>query len=132
MNERMMKAKQPATTTQAQQAPVQVLAHFCNAHTHQEAQQLLWKWCILALKDSYDGLSTARTTELLTYYENLRAVITAVHQLHQQPLPAIPGPVTLPPAANNPAQVPGPVSAALDTLHRNLSHNWSLLICPPE
>ncbi|GAB3832905.1 hypothetical protein [Pontibacter rugosus] len=45
-------------------------------------------------------------------YENIDLLLSAVYQL---PLPA-----------------PTPLAAALDSLSQQVSHNWVLLICPPE
>lgn len=111
----------------------QAINTFCSHYTLEQAQQELWRWCILALKNNYDGLSSERTTNLITFYENLKTLVSAVYQLHDQY--AQEASQTLNPGEPDFGISPAAgasLSAALDTLHTKLSHNWTLLICPPD
>ncbi|WP_439879710.1 hypothetical protein ACSX1A_11030 [Pontibacter sp. MBLB2868] len=114
--------------------PQQALQHFCTAYSHCEAQQMLWKWFILALKADYDGLNSARTTQLISFYENIKALISAVYQLHD--LPPEKGQAPLTTTSQQTSRESGckevSIATALDVLHNKMHHNWTLLICPPE
>ena len=129
-----MEAKN-SSPSQNQQAPQQVLQHFCTAYSSTEAQQALWKWFILALKADYDGLNSARTTQLISFYENIKALVSAVYQLHDLPPQEKEAFLT---GTNEREQFQGKgckevsIATALDVLHNKVHHNWTLLICPPE
>lgn len=108
--------------------PDQALTDFCSRYPKPEAQQRLWKWFILALKDRRAASASAQHTELIAFYEDLKTLVSAVYQLHDQP-----GEDTVPLSVPE-TPLPGNASlaAALDMLHATVSPNWVLLVCPPE
>jgi hypothetical protein len=108
--------------------PDQALMDFCARHSQKEAQQRLWQWYILALKDS--KTSFILNTELITFYEDLKMLVSALYQLHELPDQTGPGTPRL-------STAPVPLenislAEALESLHANVSANWVLLVCPPE
>ncbi|WP_276499392.1 hypothetical protein [Pontibacter litorisediminis] len=130
-----MKTYNPTSPNQAYPYPEKELHHFCSLYPQEEAQQELWRWFIRSLKQGYDGLSSTRTTNLITFYENLKKLISAVYQLHdlsrneaQEEIAEDSYPAA---AAEMPSEA-GPVARALETLHHNMPQSWTLLICPPE
>ncbi|WP_299984986.1 hypothetical protein [uncultured Pontibacter sp.] len=107
--------------------PDQTLMDFCARHPQHEAQQRLWKWFILALKDSKS--SCIHNTELITFYEDLKTLVSALYQLHDMPektgsTPQLSNKTTCPEKAS--------LAEALESLHTNVSANWMLLVCPPD
>ena len=111
--------------------PDMELLDFCARYSREEAQQKLWKWFILALKDSQANAPAASTTELIAFYEQLKKLLSAVYQLHDLDL----APRSLhreEEAQKHTAPQPASLAEALDTLHHTVSHDWILLICPPE
>ena len=107
--------------------PDQCLLDFCARYPQHEAQQRLWKWYTLALKDSKS--SSFLNTELITFYEDLKTLISALYQLHDMP-----DQTSSAPQLSKTLACPEKVSLAeaLDSLHTNVSANWVLLVCPPE
>src|SRR5690606_20244073 len=65
--------------------PDQALLDFCARHPKHEAQQRLWKWFILALKDSCATVTCPQNKELITFYEDLKTLVSALYQLHDLP-----------------------------------------------
>lgn len=128
-----MRTKDIPTPDPYPQPAVQAVRHFCKAYPAEQAQQELWRWFILALKEGYDGLSSARTTNLITFYENLKTHISAVYQIHdlssQEETVSL---TTNDTKFGNSTAESTSLAAALNTLHTQLSHSWTLLICPPE
>ncbi|MDX5483117.1 MAG: hypothetical protein LPK07_15670 [Hymenobacteraceae bacterium] len=112
------------------------LPDFCARYSQEEAQQQLWKWFVLALKDSQTSVPSASTSELIVFYEQLRKLLSAVYQLHDHlTLVPVPGPVHREEETCHGQHIPpqpASLAAALDTLHHTVSHGWILLICPPE
>lgn len=103
-----------ATKYLATPAPADILQDFCASHTEESAQLEIRRWFILALKANYDGLTSVRTTTLIAFYEQLRAVLSAVYRL---------------------ADVPGTspsLSLALEELSLSLTSNWTLLVAPSD
>ena len=108
--------------------PDQALTDFCSRHPQHEAQQRLWKWFTLALKDSRTTNSSPRNTELIAFYEDLKTLVSAVYQLHDQPAENTVSPTA--PAAPLPGNAS--LAAALDLLHATFASNWVLVVCPPD
>lgn len=109
--------------------PDQALLDFCGRYPQAETQQRLRHWFSLALRDSR-AVSCRQNTELITFYEDLKTLVSAVYQLHDLPGQTGPGTPSL-----NAAPVPSEhvsLSGALEALHANVSANWILLVCPPE
>lgn len=105
---------QNATKHFATPAPTDILQNFCACHTEVAAQLEIRRWFILALKANYDGLSSVRTTTLISFYEQLRAVITALYRLEDDP------------------GTPPSLSLALEELRPYLRPNTLLLFEPFE
>lgn len=107
--------------------PGQALLDFCGRYPQSEAQQLLWKWFILALKDSRTTNNNLSNTEIMSFYEDLKTLVSAVYQLHE-----LPGEATSPQLPQEVLPANASLAAALDILHATVSPNWVLLVCPPE
>ncbi|TPE42455.1 hypothetical protein [Pontibacter mangrovi] len=95
-------------------APLDILQAFCARHPEEEVQLEIRRWFILALKANYDGLSTVRTTRLISFYEQLRTVISALYRLEDD------------------TATPPSLALALEELSLYLTPNWTLLVAPPE
>ncbi|WP_139337832.1 hypothetical protein [Pontibacter indicus] len=108
--------------------PDQALLDFCARYPQHEAQQRLWKWFILALKDSRATITCSKNTELITFYEDLKTLVSALYQLHDLPGDMLPEPIEK--AA--PSLEAAPLAEALDLLHTSVDASWMLLISPPE
>lgn len=108
--------------------PDQALLDFCSRHPQHEAQHRLWKWFILALKDSRATITCPHNKELITFYEDLKTLVSAVYQLHDLPGKTLPNPLE---RTASPLTVT-PLAEALDLLHTSVDANWVLLISPPE
>lgn len=108
--------------------PDQALMDFCARYPQHEAQQRLWKWFILALKDSRLPITCPQNKELIAFYEDLKTLVSAVYQLHDLPGEMLPHPheKTAPPLEAT------PLAEALDLLHASVDASWVLLISPPE
>ncbi|MBX0334837.1 hypothetical protein K3G39_16475 [Pontibacter sp. HSC-14F20] len=107
--------------------PDQALLDFCARHPKHEAQQRLWKWFILALKNSKS--SCVLNTELISFYEDINTLVSALYQLHD-----LPDKTGSPPQLSTTPICPEKVSLAeaLESLHTSVSANWMLLVCPPD
>jgi hypothetical protein len=95
-------------------APADILQDFCARHTEEAVQLEIRRWFILALKANYDGLSTVRTTKLISFYEQLRTMLSALYRLTDEP------------------DTPPSLAMALEELSLYLTPNWTLLVAPPE
>lgn len=106
--------------------PDQALLDFCARYPQHEAQQRLWKWFILALKDSKS--SCLNNTELITFYEDLKTLVSALYQLHDLPGEVQPNLSKITATAIEAM----PLAEAMDLLHTSVDASWVLLISPPE
>lgn len=95
-------------------APADILQDFCANHTEEAVQLEIKRWFILALKANYDGLSSVRTTKLISFYEQLRAVLSALYRLADK------------------RDTPPSLALALEELSLSLTPNWTLLVAPSE
>ena len=103
-----------ATKHFATSAPADILQDFCASHTEEAVQQEIRRWFILALKANYDGLSSVRTTTLISFDEQLRAAFTALYRLSDKP------------------GSPPSLALALEELRPYLTPNWMPLFEPIE
>lgn len=95
-------------------APAQIIHSFCSHYPEEAAQLEIRRWFILALKANYDGLTTVRTTKLISFYEQLKTVLSALYRQTEEP------------------DTPPSLALALEELSQYLSPNWTLLVAPPE
>ncbi|TPE42411.1 hypothetical protein [Pontibacter mangrovi] len=124
-----------SSPTRSLPEPISGLRAFRQAYTKEEAQQELCRWFVCSLQQNYDGLSSDRTINLITFYENLKELISAVYQFHdlrgkgaQEALRQQASTMLHPDSAAH----AGAISQALDTLHHRMPQSWTLLISPPE
>lgn len=95
-------------------APAEILQDFCSRHSEEAVQLEIRRWFILALKANYDGLTTVRTTKLISFYEQLKTVLSALYRLADE------------------SDTPPSLALALEELSQYLTPNWTLLVAPPD
>ncbi|AKD04300.1 hypothetical protein PKOR_15900 [Pontibacter korlensis] len=91
-----------------------ILQHFCARYPEEAVQLEIRRWFILALKDDYDGLCSGRTRHLITFFEQLRQVLSALYRLQDNP------------------DTIAPLALALENLSQQLTPNWTLLVDPAD
>lgn len=106
-----------ATPSPDMPQPEEVIRRFCATYPPGVARRELWKWFVLALKDNPDGLGSDRTTELISFFADLKALLAAVYDL-QEPTP--------------PVETDTPLGILSEYHSKDFQELWALLICPPD
>ncbi len=90
-NKRTAQPGKDSLETEEKSTPQEVLSDFCDTYRLHEANEIMWDWVATALSKSPSIYDTGRErSNLLFFYEKMKALLEAVYAIDTQQAKALP------------------------------------------